>query len=414
MSDKKFTIAIAPTEMFNAAQIFSTAVLFMIMKSEKYEMSLRRHLNPEDLAVANAWLGVGGEYKPSLRRFDPDASAAKELRRPDASAMRIPYGLAGLVWKINGIDALQHCVPRPDRRITEDFHEGILCYAHDSIDDLLVQKIDLGDDVRRHIDIAAYGQDIDATMYLESDNIIYTLERLIYDCNYHRPGTDSVPNYFNDKERQFANESVEAQRNFHLVSTAEFYAKFPLTGLFRRVYAKEHAYAHKNNIKKALNDRKHPNILELPEFVPTEVGWEAFLLDEMKDTQTLFVVMRGGNEFYRIVAVPEKIDGGEQPRLLLPEAWAGETGAKLEALTKIPGAKIVSKQRLLAGAKGKEAAFELAVAAIEYHSARNAGTALSLMSESTVSLPIVASPGLPATTTADNTEIDNMPPVPAS
>jgi len=112
-------------------------------------------------------------------------------------------------------------------------------------------------------------------------------------------------------------------------------------------------------VKKALKERNHPHILVLDKFCP----WQNTV---SQDKEVLFTIFPSIDQTWCVQSVPVN-PGSFERRALLPPAWRGERGSKLNELTQLPDCIFCHRDGFIGSAETKESAIKLAEMAIEFH-----------------------------------------------
>lgn len=282
---------------FHADDVFAYVVLNKVFPG--YE--LIRSRDPKELEKAEIVFDVGGG------QFDHH-STNKEYRENG-----IPYAAFGLIWRKFG-----------KKLLNEWFPEEHIEYAHQKIEEELVQAVDAFDN----------GVNI-----MESPMVaIPTVSDIIADFNHRMP-----------KDGNYIEEYVVFNQACEIANSILMHK---LIGIRNLLLAKE-------SVVQAFESRKHPALLELEE----GADWGEILEEIDTNEEVLFVTYPKPDGYF--IQVMRKESGSFEARKDLPEEWAGKRDNELNTLIGIEDAIFCHPARFLAGAKSKESILKMAELALQ-------------------------------------------------
>lgn len=253
------------------------------------------------LDAADVVFDVGGTYDPATRRYD------HHMRDKPLRADGAPYSSAGLIWRDFGVVAIRNLFPG----VTED----AAAHIWRMVDDGLVRDVDL------------------------MDNGAMTPN----------------PGHFSTVVEAFNPTFAEDGRD----ETAAFLEAAELaSAVIARVCARAHAATlAADAVAEAARSAEHSGVLVLEQRVP----WEDAVFDLGLDA-VLYVVRPAGRDWTCSAVPPQR--GSFAQRLPLPESWGGLRDEALAAESGIADATFCHPARFVCGARSREGAIRLAMAAV--------------------------------------------------
>lgn len=362
-------VGVEPTKYVNAAQLLALAMCNVIAMSRlDRNIKIFRVTDPSDAASCDMLIGVGRELKPSRYIVDHHSDEAAKFF-PKSSQQRPPYGLCGLMWHYYASDIIEATCPINPRRLSRATYDMIVNYVSDKVDELVMCKIDIGDAVRDDIDLIGYDisdpeqTTLQARMmreYVRSMEFIVSLDHFTHHINYEQCILGYCPSWWPSRD---IIKSPEEHRNEGLGRGAQMFTMF-LQNIIIKSFNHETTEWAEKALRDAYKTRPHKNVIFIDDFLCTGTRWEHILLDELKDNDVCFVVMKTNETtFYEICAVPEN-SNCEKARYLLPLAWRGTYAERLKTISNNPGARFVNGEGTHAGADTKDAALKLAIEAV--------------------------------------------------
>lgn len=291
---------------FHADEVLSTVILTRLHP----EAEVVRSRAPEWITPAEGRLiyDVGGAYDPQGGIFDHHQRESP--LREDGT----PYSSFGLVWKHFGLDFLR----------SFDIPEADLETVHASFDRSFVLPVDQVDNGT--VSLSEAGPLSSLTL----PGLIETLKPVFDD-------TDP------ESETRAFHAAVEIARQFVEARVA-------------RSAAKRRAETLAAEAIRAAGDSP---ILELPMGMPFRPA-----VIEAGAEHLLFVVTPRGAGEWTLGGI-RKHDQGFEQRADLPAAWAGLSGAELEQVSGVTGAKFCHKARFIAAASSRDAILRMAELAVD-------------------------------------------------
>ncbi|MBN9675584.1 MYG1 family protein [Salipiger bermudensis] len=291
---------------FHADEVLSTVILTRLYP----EAEVVRSRSSEWITPADGRLiyDVGGAYDPDAGIFDHHQRESP-LREDDT-----PYSSFGLVWKHFGIDFLK----------SFDIPEAHLETVHASFDRSFVLPVDQVDNGT--VSLSEAGPLSSMTL----PGLIETLKPVFDD-------TDP------ESETRAFHAAVGIARQFVEARIGRSAAK-----LRAEVLAAE-----------AIRAAGDSPILELPTGMP----FRPAVIEAGADHLLFVVTPRGAGEW--TLGGIRKHEQGFEQRADLPAAWAGLSGAELEQVSGVPGAKFCHKARFIAAASSREAIIKMAELAVD-------------------------------------------------
>ncbi|OLP52879.1 metal-dependent hydrolase [Rhizobium rhizosphaerae] len=290
---------------FHADELLSSVVLTRLFP----EAEIVRSRAPEWITPADDRIiyDVGGAYDPARTVFDHHQRGAP--LREDGQ----PYSSFGLIWKHYGRDYLAAS------GIPADAVETV----HASFDAGFVLPIDL-------VDNGAVGTDTAGIL------ASLTLPALL----------ESLKPPFDDPDPEATTIA------FHgALAIARSFVEARIGGMAAKLRAEATVLA-------AITAAGAGRVLELPMGMP----FRSAVLKAGAE-QLLFVVHPRETDW--CLTGIRRTDEGFELRADLPAAWAGRTGAELEAVTGVPGASFCHNGRFIAAARTREAILALAALAVK-------------------------------------------------
>ncbi len=291
---------------FHADELMSSAVLTRLFPKAE----LKRTRAPEWITPGAGKIiyDVGSDYDAAKFIFDHHQRNAP--LRDDGQ----PYSSFGLIWHHYGRDYLTNLgIPAAD-----------LDKTHRAIDTDFVLPVDL-------LDNGAFAlKDAGAMASMVLPGLLETLKPAFDD-----PDPTATDRAFLD--------ALAIARRFLEARVASSAAKLRAEAMVQAA------------ITAAGTDR----VLELPMGMPFRSAVERAGADHL-----LFVIHPRDGSDWCITGI-RRADEGFALRADLPEAWAGHSGADLEAITGVPGASFCHNARFIAAAKTRDAILALAKIAVD-------------------------------------------------
>jgi uncharacterized UPF0160 family protein len=291
---------------FHADEVLSTVILTRLYP----DAEVVRSRSPAWITPADGRLiyDVGGAYDPEAGIFDHHQRESP-LREDET-----PYSSFGLVWKHFGMAFLR----------SFDIPETELETIHAAFDRSFVLPVDQVDNGT--VSVSEAGPLSSMTL----PGLIETLKPVFDD-------TDP------ESETRAFHAAVGIARQF-------------VEARVNRSAAKRRAEVLAAEAVRAAGESP---ILELPMGMPFRPA-----VIEAGADHLLFVVTPRGDGEWTLGGIRKHEQGFEQ-RADLPEAWAGLSGAELEQVSGVSGAKFCHKARFIAAASGREAILKMAELAVE-------------------------------------------------
>lgn len=289
---------------FHADDVLSYAVLAALFPEAKL-LRVRNQGIIDALKRTAIVFDVGGTYDVEARRFDHHQ--VDKPRRPSG----MPYSSFGLIWKTYGMDYLEVAVPD----VTNDMRAQL----HERIDAKVVRDIDAGDN---------------GTLERGQEGLTHSLSFANMVASFNAP----------------FDAGVTAADQINLFKVTSAYAKVFLDARIHDLHAQIRA---KNVIKDAMENRSHPNWMELP--LNMKFHDAVF---ESGDTDLQFVLSPDRSGEWNLECV-RAIRGNFTNRKDMPAEWAGLRDAELAAVSGVPDAVFCHTGRFFAVAKSREGALAL-------------------------------------------------------
>ncbi|WP_172329906.1 MYG1 family protein [Mangrovicoccus sp. HB161399] len=290
---------------FHADEVLSTVILTRLFP----EAEIVRSRDPAWIAPAEDRIiyDVGGAYDAAAQIFDHHQREAPHREHGK------PYSSFGLIWKHYGLAYLEASgIPEADRAA-----------AHASFDNSFVLPVDL----------------VDNGVVNQSEAGVLSSMTL--------PGLiESLKPVFDDRTP-----GAEARAFETAVSVARSFVEARVA----RIAAKRRAEVLAEQAIRAAGDG---HVLELPVGMPFRHA-----IDKAGADHLLFVVAPRDRD-WTLGGIRVHEDSYEQ-RADLPAAWAGLSGAELEAASGVPGAVFCHNARFIAAAKTREAILAMADLAVK-------------------------------------------------
>lgn len=290
---------------FHADEVFSSVILTRLFpKAQLIRSRAKEWITPGSDKII---YDVGGNYDLDIRIFDHHQRGAP--LRDDGQ----PFSSFGLIWRHFGRDYLT----------SFDVPEKHVEALHASLDTKFVLPIDLLDNGA--VDPGGIGP-LSALL----------LPELI----------ESLKPVFDD---------TDADAEARSFQTALTIARTFLEARISRSVAKLRAEA---IVMQAIAEAGDGRILELPMGMPFRPAIKKARADHL-----WFVINPRGSDW--VIGGIRKSEDGFEQRADLPAAWAGLTGAELEAASGVPGALFCHNARFIAAAASREAALAMARIAVD-------------------------------------------------
>jgi uncharacterized UPF0160 family protein len=290
---------------FHADEVLSTVILSRLFpKAQVIRSRSDEWITPQADRVI---YDVGGAYDPEVRIFDHHQRGAP-LRESGE-----PYSSFGLIWKHFGLDYLR----------SFDIPEDHLATVHGSFDASFVLPVDLVDNGATSLSEAGIFSS------LALPGLIETLKPVFDDTG-------------EDRDTEAFHGAVAIARSF-------------VEARVNRSAAKLRAEA---MVMDAIEKAGDSAILELPMGMP----FRPAVIKAQADHLLFVITPRGGD--WTIGGI-RKYDEGFEQRADLPAAWAGLSGAELEAASGVKGAKFCHNGLFIAAASSREAILKMAELAVE-------------------------------------------------
>jgi uncharacterized UPF0160 family protein len=302
--NKKNTI-ITHNGSFHADEVFAVATLKLALGG-KVEIIRTRNLSGASLRRPSPppfFIDVGGEYDPTLRKFDHHQQGGAGKRENLVS-----HASFGLIWKQYGEEACQ----------SKEAAKGVEMAKEvaNFIDRMLVQPIDLVDN----------GEAVAKPLF--ADVYSYSIGFAISSFNAADSSDDAL------QMKQFCKAVTMA------VGVLE-----------REIKNITLQYKDRGFVEQAYQDAKDKRIIILEK----ECSWLPII---MEHSEPLFVVEPAG-ENWKIKTVNLNFYSFKN-RKDLPESWAGKKDEELQKITGVADAVFCHNKRFIAVARSKEGALRLA------------------------------------------------------
>lgn len=298
--DKKIKI-VTHNFGYHADDIFSCAVLSIILEKEGKEFEIIRTRDPEIIKSADYVVDVGGEYEESNNRFDHHQKGGAGKR-----ANGIPYASFGLVWKKYGeiISGSTEVAERIDKKLVSP-----------------IDAIDNGVEISKSI-------------------------------------TEGISDY--SVQNIFGILQPTWNEPFENVEVA-FYEALSLAKkiLQREVIIAQSVVLAEQKVKQAYEDAEDKRLIVLDKHYPASE-----VLLNLEDVLYIVRPRGESGETWGVKAV-QKNSGSFENRKNLPQAWAGLRDEELQKVTGVSDAIFCHNGMFLAVAKSKEGAIKLAQLALE-------------------------------------------------
>lgn len=122
-------------------------------------------------------------------------------------------------------------------------------------------------------------------------------------------------------------------------------------------------------VQEAIDSRKkvHPSgkIIQLPQRCPWKKHFFEIEEEQNLGEEMLYCLFKGGDQSFRIQAIPKDRPDNFDNRKPLPKAWRGVRDEELSKLTGVPDCVFVHASGFIGGTKSMETALELAKLALE-------------------------------------------------